>query len=503
MFFGVCSGPQRTSFGNRIPASSTRASLRSIVAALLLASVEPAFASGPVQVAEAAIPWTVSAFHYRRTGSDVADALVVLSAVEHIPIVDTGATRCTIDASYEQTPQRFLENIARLCQLDWYYDGATLGISEKSNRRSLEIRLNFADAADLDAALVNHHLKVDRFRASYDKPHKLLSVQGPARYVASLAAVARLVESRRAAQTHTAVRLVRLRYATAADDRGLTNDPGLSGPGVASRLNARDNSKGEQVVEYEVGLPVFSADASTNSVLVRDIPSRLDADVQRILELDHPSSDISVEVTIADVSTGALAALSGENILARFELPAEPESDNKEGVLLAVVGQRGSAVLNALTQWAAAGTARIELARTFLTQDGNAVMASRTAVVNARQDAGNGPLKPGQDDFSLGIRPTIIANKAQSKIDLCVYIDHLLFDALEHSHASVPCLPVPGTFDMPREVLEAGQALILTRLQDGSAQTRLVVIVPQVRVGIVGQSLRVRFPAACGVSCGK
>jgi type III secretion protein C len=488
MFFGVRSRLQRTLFGNWIPASSTRASLRSIVAALLLASVGPAFASGHTQVGKVAIPWTVSDFHYHRPGSDVADALVVLSAVEHIPIVDTGATRCTIDASYEQTPQRFLENITRLCKLDWYYDGATLGISEKSSRQSREIRLNFADAADLDAALVNHHLKVDRFRASYDKPHNLLSVQGPARYVASVAAVARLVESRRAAQMDTAVRLVRLRYATAADDRGLTNDPGLSEPGVASRLNAtRDTGKGGKVVEYEVGLPVFSADASTNSVLVRDIPSRLDADVQRILELDHPSRDISVEVTIADVSTGALAALSGENFLARYELPAEPGSDNKEGGLLAVVGQRGSAVLNALTQWAAAGTARLELARTFLTQDGNTVMASRTAAVYVRQDAGNGSLKPGQGDFSLGIRPTIIVNKAQSKIDLCVYIDRLVSDALEHSHASVPCLPVPGTFDMPREVLDAGQALVLTRLQEDSAQTRVVVIVPRVHVGIVGQ----------------
>ncbi|MFM0068774.1 hypothetical protein [Paraburkholderia aspalathi] len=249
-----------------------------------------------MQVGEVSIPWTVSEFHYHRPGSDVADALVVLSAVERVPVTNTSTARCTISASYAQTPQRFLENIAELCKLDWYYDGVTLGISEKSSRQSLELRLNYAGAAELDAALVSHHLKVDRFQATYDGTHHLLGVQGPARYVASMAEAAREVESRRAAQTDTAIRIVRLRYATAADDPGATNGSGLPEAGVASRLDAlRDSGMGGKTVEYEMGLPVFSADAPTNSVLVRDIPGRLDADVQRILSLDHPGRESALK----------------------------------------------------------------------------------------------------------------------------------------------------------------------------------------------------------------
>ncbi|MFM0068773.1 hypothetical protein [Paraburkholderia aspalathi] len=101
--------------------------------------------------------------------------------------------------------------------------------------------------------------------------------------------------------------------------------------------------------------------------------------------------------------------------------------------------------------------------QTFLTQDGKIIMASQTAAVKVRQDTDSDSPQPGQGDFSLAIRPTIAGSEAQSKVDLCVYVDRLMSNAPEHAHASDACRPVPGTFDMPHEVLDTGQALVLTR----------------------------------------
>lgn len=265
-------------------------------------------------------PWGVAHYRLSTSGTNLIDVLRDLSSATGVPIAAGAHLAGTVEGRFDLPPQRFLDVLANAYGLVWYYDGAVLHVDATADLRSLTLRLNYAPPAALHALLNGIHADDPRFRLADNTPSPgLVTVRGPAAYVALIEKVARQVDGAARAKVATAVRMVSLRYSEAADRLAQTNDRTSTVEGVASearRLLDPAVSRDIEVTEYEAPLPVIAADARTNSVLIRDRPQRLEADARAVAALDRSPLPVALDVLIADVQSTALPLLPLGNVQA-------------------------------------------------------------------------------------------------------------------------------------------------------------------------------------------
>ncbi|MFM0604622.1 hypothetical protein PQR05_08830 [Paraburkholderia sediminicola] len=262
----------------------------------------------------AAMPrWGIARYYLSTSGASVADVLRDLSSATGVPIAVGAQLAGSVEGRFDLPPQRFLEVLANAYGLVWYYDGTVLHVDPTGDERSLTLRLNYAKPAELHALLNGTASADPRFPLVDDTPMPgLITVRGPAAYLALVDRSARQVDGAARMKVATAVRIVGLHYSQAADRIALTN--GRTGPveGVASEARRLLDPPGNRyidVTEYEAPLPIIAADARTNTVLIRDRPQQLDADVRAVTALDNSAPLVELDVLIADVQTAALPLL--------------------------------------------------------------------------------------------------------------------------------------------------------------------------------------------------
>ncbi|MEW6343408.1 MAG: hypothetical protein AB1704_22335 [Pseudomonadota bacterium] len=257
--------------------------------------------------------WGVQRYRLSTSGASVADVLRDLSSATGVPIAAGPHVAGSVEGRFDLAPQRFLEVLTNAYGLLWYYDGTVLHVDSTSDARSLTLRLNYAKPAALHTLLDGTGSTDPRFPLADDTPAPgLITVRGPPAYLALVEKFARQVDGAARAKVATSVRIVGLRYGTAADRVAQTNDRTSPVEGVASearRLLDPPDNRQVDVVEYEAPLPVIAADARTNAVLIRDRPQRLDADAQVVAVLDSNAPLVKLDVLIADVQSAALPQL--------------------------------------------------------------------------------------------------------------------------------------------------------------------------------------------------
>jgi hypothetical protein len=258
--------------------------------------------------------WGVAHYRLSTSGTNLTDVLRDLSSATGVPIAAGPHLAGMVEGRFDLAPQRFLDVLANDYGLVWYYDGAVLHVDAVADQRSLTLRLNYAQPAALHALLNGIGGDDPRFPLVDNTPSPgLVTVRGPAAYVALVEKLARQVDGAARVKVVTAVRMVSLRYGEAADRLAQTNDRTTTVEGVASearRLLDPPANREVEVAEYEAPLPVIAADARTNSVLIRDRPQRLDADARAVAALDSTSLPVTLDVLIADVQSTALPLLS-------------------------------------------------------------------------------------------------------------------------------------------------------------------------------------------------
>ncbi|GLU32117.1 hypothetical protein Busp01_19590 [Trinickia caryophylli] len=258
-------------------------------------------------------PWPSGSYRYSTSGATLAEALRALSTATHVPIAFAPDLPGRVEGRFDMSPQRFVEALARAYGLVWYYDGAVLHVDAAGAQTTLIVRLNYARRADLHALLARTGIDDVRFTARDDAPSRgLVTFRGPPAWIALVARAAQQLDAEARARVTTAVRIVPLHYGSAADRTAFANDRTNIVRGVASRaarlLDPHDSLRAD-IIEYEAPLPVLSADARTNSVLVRDRPERLDADVRAIAALDRPQQSVGIALFVTDTDVGTLRAL--------------------------------------------------------------------------------------------------------------------------------------------------------------------------------------------------
>ena len=89
--------------------------------------------------------------------------LAELSQQGHVPIVVDSDVQTRLAGRFNMTPQRFLDTATSDNGLDWYFDGAVVRVSRASARRTLAIRLVYAEPEELFSVLRETRIADPRF----------------------------------------------------------------------------------------------------------------------------------------------------------------------------------------------------------------------------------------------------------------------------------------------------------------------------------------------------
>jgi type III secretion protein C len=299
-------------------------------------------------------PWGDEPFGYVTVEQDLTELLREFASQFGIPITISpnvfGVVRGRLP---EQPPRQFLDNLARLYGLLWYYDGFVLHISAIDEAESQIIRLDGMGIEQLTQSLEELGVLDSRFPWRVSPSMDVLYVSGPPRYVELIQSTAQMLDT--AQTSEVAFRVFKLRYAQADDRTYTVRGTQILVPGLAAILRqlvgdttgglldlgarrlpgSRTITRvwGDSPVQTEALIALdaetlaaareaelmvqnpaledettvqIQADPRTNSVIIRDLAGRMPIYERLIAELDRPQRLIEVEVVIADITADRL-----------------------------------------------------------------------------------------------------------------------------------------------------------------------------------------------------
>lgn len=404
--------------------------------------------------------WHLARFRYETSGASVADALTALSAATGVPIVADSRVSGRLEGRFDAAPQEFFERLARIYELDGYFDGTVLHVSPPGARRTLTLRLNFAKPAALRKFLANSGAANPCFALVNGAGAAVVTVTGPPAYLEIVERAARQVDGSAKRRVATVVRAIALRRGTAADRVTVVEGRQTTVDGVAARARrqlAPADADALGAVEYEAPLPVVTADARTNTVLVRDRPERLERDARAVARLDVRPKRVVVDTLMASVAVADLAMLPLGKSLGAIGI-----ASNSTGMLVADSDalRRGIGRLNAEQR------ARIELDQGLSTYDGAAVAFRERA--GTRFAAGNAT---GANDDSL--------RAARLAADLSLFVvPSSNPNAARHDTTLAVEWKVGDDVQAARVTLAASQGIVMLEPMDAQ-RTRIMLLVPR------------------------
>jgi type III secretion system YscC/HrcC family outer membrane pore protein len=436
--------------------------------------------------------WNGNRFVYATNGSSIADALNVFAAGQHVPVRLSGNVEGVVSGRFAMPPERFLDTLTASFGLVWYYDGAVVQVSRASEKRSIAIRPHYMPAGALFSSLTHAGVVDTHFPLRLDSRAGTVAVTGPPGYVERIRAAGQRFEDDTRARTRTTVRIVRLGVAVAADRTRTIGDREVVVPGAATLLRkrltrARADSRaaqasapealsGVELVEYDAPLPVFEADARTNSILIRDRPEHIDGDAMLVADIDRKPDLISIETYVFDVDRDALAALEAEPA---YGAGTGPEARDGRFTLAA---EDGRALLASLTRLRQAKRARMDVARTALTMDRSPTVIDRHEARLAQRD---GETDAPLTDLWLSIVPTVTGDAPSALIDLSVDLGARGPAAKVESATAGTSGVEGGSHDVMVRGIEPGQCVVIAapaaqgQEGDGDARRRVVLMIPR------------------------
>ncbi|MDC5840588.1 type III secretion system outer membrane ring subunit SctC [Vibrio europaeus] len=232
-----------------------------------------------------------------------------------------------------EKPAEFLDYLAQIYNLMWYFDGAVLHVYKATETRSRLLQLELLTARDLRSTLISTGVWDSRYRWRAVENKGLIYLAGPPRYVDLIVQTAEALESRLLQKANSTdelyVELIPLKYASATDREISYRDQKVIVPGIAAVLrrlvsgvqtqvvdsrehNLGEDSEGPEVIAKPAsvhGGATVEAEPGLNAIIVRDTQSRLPLYRKLIAQLDQPQSRIEVAVSIVDISANDISQL--------------------------------------------------------------------------------------------------------------------------------------------------------------------------------------------------
>ncbi|MEJ0003032.1 MAG: secretin N-terminal domain-containing protein [Pararobbsia sp.] len=314
---------------------------------------------------------------------------------------------------------------------------------------------------DLATALQEAGVVDAHFPLVVDNAAHTVDVVGPATYVARVRAAAERFERDAGKRVRTAVRVFRLSVANAADKTRVVDGRSLVVPGAATLLRRRfEPAAPPELIELGTRLPAIEADETTNSILIRDTPERIDADGVLVADLDVAPRVVSVQAWVVDLDADALDRLQSA-------LPPAWAHAADGGVpsSFGVAPDGGRALLAQIRALAKDRHARIEVSQTLLTQDRTPAVIDRHEARLAQREDDDSQEDPALDLW-LSVQP-VVASAGHIGLD----VELGRRDDTQH-------------YLRVDEPVAAGECLVIAApgetSADAPAPARLVLLVPRI-----------------------
>ena len=277
--------------------------------------------------------WSDQPFRYYADNDSLKDLLNNFGANYRVSVSVSDKINERISGRFTpDDPAEFLDYIAQVYNLIWYFDGSVLHIYKATETRSRLLQLEMLTARELRSTLISTGVWDSRYgwRAAENKG--LVYLSGPPRYVDLVIQTADALESRLVQKANSTdelfVEIIPLKYASATDRQITYRDQAVTVPGIASVLNRVLSG-----VQTQVGIIRGNEDAETeapkanaksvsvhsaasveaepglNAIIVRDTQARLPLYRQLVAQLDQPQSRIEVALSIVDISANNLSQL--------------------------------------------------------------------------------------------------------------------------------------------------------------------------------------------------
>ena len=288
----------------------------------MMAAVAVILATGAL----AAVPWRTPEYTLVARAMPLREALESFGVAQGMSVVMSKRVTGTLSGDFKRlAPQEFLDRIATIHNMIWYYDGSALYVYSSGEIVSTLFDLQFMKAEEVRAMLRELGLEDERFPIRTAQNDEMMLVAGPPRYVMLIGEMISRADRLKELRTFNEVeaRVFPL-VNTWADNVTLH----VTGPesqvqirGVAQTLEeimrasmgvkSRDSVGSNRVdgVETQIsdGLasyvqPVIRPDNRLNAVIVRDVKSRMPMYERLISELDRPQKIVEIDVTAFEMS---------------------------------------------------------------------------------------------------------------------------------------------------------------------------------------------------------
>ncbi|MPY25691.1 EscC/YscC/HrcC family type III secretion system outer membrane ring protein [Shewanella psychropiezotolerans] len=276
------------------------------------------------------LDWVDRDFKYYANNDSLRDVITNFATNYGVSAAVSGQVSEQISGRFSpDDPEAFLNYLASLYNLTWYYDGAVLYVYKAVETQSKLIQLNQVPVEELRETLESTGIWEERFgwRAITGKGSVYLA--GPPRYVQLVTQVAEVLELHESQQVAKNddfyIEIIPLKYASATDRSISYRDQEIIVPGVATILenilsgvdaNIVNQTEGEADLDGETQVKSrfrngakVQAEPGLNSIIVRDSRSRLPLYRRLIQQLDKPQRQIEIGLSIIDISVNELEQL--------------------------------------------------------------------------------------------------------------------------------------------------------------------------------------------------
>ena len=288
----------------------------------------PAAEESPAALPGSQIPWKTPAYTLVANNMDLRTALDTFAVAQGLSAVMSGGVSGTFSGSFQEvSPTEFLDRIATVHNLVWYYDGAALYFYGAGEIQTLLLDLQYMKAGEVRQMLADLGVEDTRFPLKTASDDELVMVSGPPRYVGLIAELVAKADKLRELRTFNEVetRLFPLVHTWAEDVSFSASSPESSSSirGVATllreimsadadaRAHVRDSADGSaaELTPAEAAMltsfkPVIQAEPRLNAVIVRDVASRMPMYERLIQQLDVPQRLVEIAVTVVELSKG-------------------------------------------------------------------------------------------------------------------------------------------------------------------------------------------------------
>jgi type III secretion protein C len=274
----------------------------------------------------APIPWKTPTYTLVARDMNLRTALDTFAVAEGIPLVMSEGVQGVFSGDFKDVPSgEFLDRLATVHNLTWYYDGTALYLYGAGEVRTMLVDLQYMKAGEVRAMLAELDVEDARFPIKTTSDDQIIMVSGPPRYVSLVAELIARADKLREKRTFNEVEMRlfplvntwadNVSFSVSSPESSVTikgvarliEEMMTSGDSSSVREAALTNSADTAAARYEDAVnaafrPVIRPENRLNAVLVRDVSSRMPMYEQLIRQLDVPQKLVEIDVTVVELS---------------------------------------------------------------------------------------------------------------------------------------------------------------------------------------------------------